>query len=81
MYSPQICYYTYRSFKSPREMTLGHWKFEIVRYDIYDPIKNLRITKILPGLQNILHAEMMAIHHHRYFTISYFMNIHALKPW
>lgn len=32
-------------------------------YDIYNPIKNLKIGQRLPGLQNILRAKMMAMHH------------------
>ena len=34
-----------------------------VGYGIYNPFKNLKIAKRLPGLQNILQAKMMAIHH------------------
>ena len=68
-YSSQICYYTYRSFKPPREIRPRHRKCETARYDIYNPVKDLLIAKILPCLQNILHMEMMAIDHHRYFAI------------
>ena len=63
-YIPQSFYYTDGSFKPPKEASQGHWKHEKTRYGIYNSIKkNLKITIRLPRLQNILRAEMMAIHH------------------
>ncbi len=47
----------------PKEITQGHQKREKIGYGIYDPFKNLKISKRLPGLQNIIQAELMAIHH------------------
>ena len=55
-------YYTDGSFKPPMEETPGNWIREEARYDIYNPGKNLNIDKRLHRLQNILRAEMMAIH-------------------
>ena len=62
-YQPQLCYYTVGSFIPPKEITRGHWKREKEGYGIYNPFKNLTIAERLPGLQNILRAELMAIHH------------------
>ena len=62
-YLPRFCYYTYGSFKPPKETSQGHWKREKTGYDIYNPIKSLRIAVRVPGLQNNLRAKMMAIHH------------------
>ena len=62
-YQPQFCYNTDGSFIPPKETTQGHWKREKAGYGIYNPFKNLQNTERLPGLQNILRAELMAIHH------------------
>ena len=62
-YQPQFCYYTDGSFIPPKEITHGHYKREKTRYGIYNPFKNLKISERLPGVQNILRAELMAIHH------------------
>ena len=62
-YLPQFCYYTDGSFKLPKETSQGHWKREKAGYGIYNSTKNLKIAVRLPGLQNILRAKMMAIHH------------------
>ena len=51
------------SFKPPKQTNNGQWRREKVGYGIYDPFKNLNIAEKLPGLQNILRAKMMAIHH------------------
>ena len=44
------------------EKSSGNWIREEAGYGIYNPGKNLNIDKRLHGLQNILQAEMMAIH-------------------
>ena len=62
-FSPQFCYYTDGSFKPPKQTNNGQHRREKIGYGIYNPFKNLKVAKGLPGLQNILRAEMMAIHH------------------
>ena len=62
-YQPQFYYYTDGSFIPPREITRGHWRREKTWYGIYNSFKNLNIVERLPRLQNILQAELMAIHH------------------
>ena len=62
-YPPQYCYYTDGSFIPPKAITEAHWRREKTGYGIYNPFKNLQIGRRLPGLQNILQAELMAIHH------------------
>ena len=62
-YPPQYCYYTDGSFIPPKAITPHHWRREKAGYGIYNPFKNLQIAERLPGLQNILRAELMAIHH------------------
>ena len=60
-FHPQFNYYTYGSFMKPKEINPGVWRRERVRYGIYSP-KDLNISKKLNGHQNILRAEMIAIH-------------------
>ena len=43
------------------EISPDIWQVEISSYGIYNAHKNLRISKRLPGLQNILRAELTAI--------------------
>ena len=62
-FPPQYCYYTNGSFKPPKQTNNEQWRREKTGYGIYNPFKNLKIAERLPGLQNILRAEMMAIHH------------------
>ena len=45
----------------PMEIAPGEWRREKIGYGIYSP-KGLNIAKRLHGHQNILRAEMMAIH-------------------
>ena len=62
-FPPQYSYYTYGSFVPPRKASDGHWKKEKAGYKIYNPTKpEIRISKILPGLQTSFRAELMAIH-------------------
>ena len=55
-YPPQFCYYTDGSFKPPKQINNGQWEREKVGYGIYNPFKNLKLAKRIPGLQNILRA-------------------------
>ena len=57
----QFSYYTNGSFMGPKEINPGVWRRERVGYGIYSP-KGLNISKRLHGHQNILRAEMVAIH-------------------
>lgn len=56
--SLQNCYYTNDSFKLLKEMSLGLWKQEKAKCDIYSFIKDLFIEKIFLGL-----AKVMALHY------------------
>ena len=58
---PQFSYYTNGSFMKSKEINPGEWRKEKVGYGIYSP-KGLNISKRLHGHQNILRAEMIAIH-------------------
>jgi ribonuclease HI len=60
-FHPQFSYYTDGSFMKPIEIAPGVWRRERAGYGIYSP-KGLNIAKRLHGHQNILRAEMMAIH-------------------
>jgi hypothetical protein len=59
---PEYSYYMDGSFKPPKQIAPNIWRPEKASYGIYNPIKNLQISERLPGLQNILIAELMAIH-------------------
>ena len=61
-YDPAHSYYTDGSFKEPVESSPGHWLREKAGYGIYTPNKEIKLAKRLHRLQNILRAEMMAIH-------------------
>ena len=60
-FHPQFIYYTDGSFIKPKEISPRLWRRERVGYGIYSP-KGLNITKRLHRHQNILCAEMIAIH-------------------
>ena len=60
-FHPQFSYYTDGSFIKPIEIAPGEWRRERAGYGIFSP-KGLNIAKRLHGHQNILRAEMMAIH-------------------
>ena len=60
-FHPHFSYYTDGSFKPPKEIGPSEWLRESVEYGIYNP-KGLNIPKRLHGHQNILRAEMIAIH-------------------
>jgi hypothetical protein len=61
-FAPCYNYYTDGSFKPPKQRINGTWKPEIAGYGIYNPINHINISTRLPGLQNILRAELLAIH-------------------
>jgi ribonuclease HI len=58
----EYSYYTDGSFKPPKQISANNWRPETAAYGIYCPIKNIQISKRLPGFQNILRAELMAIY-------------------
>ena len=60
-FHPQFSYYTYGSFKNPKEILPGTWRREKAGHGIYS-YKGLSISKRLHGHQNILCAEMIATH-------------------
>jgi hypothetical protein len=61
-FPPMYSYYTDGSFKPPKQVAPNTWRPEKASYGIYNPIKDLQISEHLPGLQNILRAELMAIY-------------------
>ena len=52
----QYSYFTDRSFYPPKEISPGVWQAETASYGIFNAHKNLRISKRLSQLQNILRA-------------------------
>ena len=62
--------------QNPPEITHGHWKHETTCYNIYNPIKNLKIFERPPRLENILRAKMMPIQH----TIQHLNTMYHDKP-
>jgi ribonuclease HI len=62
-FPPRYNYYADGSFKSPKQRADGTWKPEIAGYGIYNPTNHIHISARLPGLQNILRVELLAIHH------------------
>jgi hypothetical protein len=62
-FPPCYNYYTDSSFKPPKQRINGTWKPETTGSGIYNPINHINISTRLPGLQNILRAELLAIHH------------------
>jgi hypothetical protein len=62
-FPPCYNYYTDGSFNPPKQKTDGTWIPENAGYGIYNPLRNIHISARLPGLQNILCAELLAIHH------------------
>jgi ribonuclease HI len=60
---PQHSYYTDGSFKPPKLLPNNTWRRERAGYSIYNSSKNIHISAHLPGLPNILRAELMALHH------------------
>jgi ribonuclease HI len=62
-FPPRYNYYTDGSFKPPKQRADGTWKPKIAGYGIYNPSNHIHISARLPGLQNILRVELLAIHH------------------
>jgi hypothetical protein len=61
-FMPQYCYYTNRSF-TPHKQQAGFWDPTKAGYGIWNPLLKINLPQRLLGLQNILYAEMSAIHH------------------
>ena len=62
-FSPKYNYYTDGSFVLPKQQDNGLWTHKTSSYGIFNSIKNIEIFKQLPGLQNILRAELISIHY------------------
>jgi ribonuclease HI len=62
-FPPHYSYYTDGSFIPPKFINNEQWQCETVGYGVYNSTKNINISERLPGLQNILRAELIAIHH------------------
>jgi hypothetical protein len=75
-YPPEYSYYTDGSFYPPKQISPNNWRPETASYGVFNPIKNLQISERLPGLQNILKAELMAI----YTTIKLSITTYAEEP-
>ena len=67
-------YYTDSSFKPPKQKQDGTWKRERARYRIYNLGKTIKVSERLLGLQNILQAELLAIHHALQIIVNKFPN-------
>jgi hypothetical protein len=46
----------------PKQIAPNTWRPEMASYGVFNPSKNLQISERLPGLQNILRAELTAIY-------------------
>ena len=75
-YPPEYSYYIDGSFFPPKQISPNNWRPEMASYGVFNPIKNLQISERLPGLQNILRAELMVIH----TTIRLSLNNFANEP-
>jgi hypothetical protein len=62
-FSPQHCYYTDGSFTPPKQQANGFWDPAQAGYGIWNPLLKINLPQRLIGLQNILRAEILAIHH------------------
>jgi hypothetical protein len=60
---PQYCYYTDGSFIPLKQQANGMWDRVQAGYGIWNPLLKINLPQRLIGLQNILRAEMSAIHH------------------
>ena len=58
----QYKYYTDRSFFLPSQIIFEYWRAKTTSSGIFNPHKKLCISERLSRLQNILRAELMAIH-------------------
>jgi ribonuclease HI len=59
----QYCYYTNGSFTPPKQQANGFWEPTQAGYGIWNPLLKINLPQRLIGLQNILRAEISAIHH------------------
>ena len=75
-YPPKYSYYIDGSFFPPKQISSNNWRPETASYGVFNPIKNLQISKRLPSLQNILRAELIAI----YTTIKLSLSNYAHEP-
>ena len=73
-YPSKYSYYTNGSFFPPKQISFNNWRPEMASYGVFSPIKNLQISERLPGLQNILRAELMAIYTTIKLSISNYAN-------
>jgi hypothetical protein len=62
-FPPQYCYYTDGSFTPPKIQANGFWDPAQAYYGIWNPLLKINLPQRLIGLQNILRAEISAIHH------------------
>ena len=62
-FPPQYCYYIDGSFIPPKKQANGMWDLAQVGYGIWNPLLKIKLPQRLIGLQNILRAEISAIHH------------------
>jgi ribonuclease HI len=62
-YPQQYCYYTNGSFIPPKQQANGFWDPAQAGYGIWNPLLKINLPQRLIELQNILRAEISAIHH------------------
>ena len=72
----EYCYYTDGSFIPSKQINEITWLAKRAAYGIYNEYKQLEISKRLHGLQNILHAELIAL----YDTIKMSLDLYQDKP-
>jgi hypothetical protein len=73
-FPPQYCYYTDGSFTPPKQQANGTWDPTQAGYGIWNPLLKINLPQRLIGLQNILRAEISAIHHTLQILIQEFPN-------
>jgi ribonuclease HI len=73
-YPQQYCYYTDGSLTPPKQQANGFWDPAQTGYGIWNPLLKINLPQRLIGLQNILRAEISAIHHTLQILIQEFPN-------
>jgi ribonuclease HI len=73
-FQDQYCYYTDGSFTLPKQQDNGFWAPAQAGYGIWNPLFKINLPQRLIGLQNILRAEISAIHHTLQILIQDFPN-------
>jgi ribonuclease HI len=73
-FPPQYCYFTDGSFTPPKQQSNGSWDPTQAGYGIWNPLLKINLPQRLIGLQNILCAEMTAIHQTLQILIQEFPN-------